>query len=121
VAKRLLPLHDATAPIVCTIEADEIPGRIELLERLRRRLGHLERTEHGLLLRYAPDAEVEADLRRFVADETRCCAFWGFEVEAGAAELTLRWEGPPDAQPLLDRLHASFEGDEPLTGIAGLL
>ena len=116
-----IPIYDATAPIMCTIGSDEIPERIELVEQMREHLGFVERTEHGLLLHYAPDPQVEADLRRFAVDEKRCCAFWGFEVEATAADLTLRWDGPPNAGELLDQLLAYFEGDTPLTSISGLL
>ena len=116
-----IPIYDATAPIVCTIGSEEIPERIELVDRMRERLGSIERTEHGLLLRFAPDADVEADLRRFAADEKRCCQFWGFDVAATSTALTLRWDGPPDAGELIDQLLAYFEGDTPLTAISGLL
>ena len=116
-----IPIYDATAPIMCTIGSDEIPARIELVERMRERLGSIERTEHGLLLRFEPDADVEADLRRFAVDEKRCCRFWGFDVMATETALTLRWDGPPDARELLDLLHDYFEGDTPLAAISGLL
>jgi hypothetical protein len=116
-----IPIYDATAPIACTIGSDEIPDRIALVERLRERLDRIERTEQGLLLHYAVDPEVEADLRRFAVDEKRCCAFWGFEVEAGAGALSLRWDGPPNAADLLDQLLGYFEGATPLSAITGLL
>jgi hypothetical protein len=116
-----IPIYDATAPIVCTIGSEEIPERVELVDRLRERLRSIERTEHGLLLHFTPDADVESDLRRFTVDEKRCCQFWGFEVVATATELRLRWDGPPDAGELLDQLLAYFEGDTPLTAISGLL
>ena len=116
-----IPIHDATAPIVCTIGSDEIPDRIELVDRLRTRLDSVERTEHGLLLQFRPDGAVEADLRRFVVDEKRCCAFWGFALDVTDERLALRWDGPPAAADLLDQLLAYFEGDTPLTAISGLL
>jgi hypothetical protein len=120
-AVKQIPIYDASAPIVCTIGSEEIPERIELVDRMRERLGRIERTEHGLLLHYAPDPGVEADLRRFALDEKRCCRFWGFAVDATASELVLRWDGPPDAGDLLDQLLASFEGDTEITAISGLL
>ena len=116
-----IPIYDATAPIVCTIGSEEIPDRIALVERMRERLAGIERSEHGLLLRFEPDDEVEADLQRFAVDEKRCCQFWGFAVEATGVDLALRWDGPPDAGELLDRLMAYFEGDTPLTEVTGLL
>ena len=116
-----IPIYDATAPVVCTIGSAEIPERIELIERMRQRLHRIERTEHGLVLHYVPAPDVEADLRRFVVDEKRCCQFWGFAVAVAADDLTLRWDGPPNAGDLLDQLLAYFEGDGSLTDIVGLL
>ena len=55
-----------------------------------------------------------------IVDEKTCCQFWGFEI-GGEDDLTLRWDGPADAQAVLDELLRYFEGDEPLTAIAGLL
>ena len=75
-----IPLYDATAPIVCIADDDEIPERIDQVERMRDALDHVDRTEHGLLLRFPNEPAVEADVRRFAADEKRCCQFWGFEV-----------------------------------------
>ena len=113
-----IPLFDATAPVACTIGADEVDDRIATLERLRDATASVERYEHGFVLRFADD--VEADLRQFVVDETRCCQFWGFEVltEPGPA---LRWEGPPAASPALDVFAAFFRREAPIGDLAGLL
>ena len=119
--RRSIPIHDATVPIACTIDAADIPERVELLERLRGVLRAVERTEHGLLLCFAPDAGTEADVRRFASEEHRCCAFWGFEVHTGPEELALRWDGPPDVTQLLDQLHAWFRREGDLPPIAELL
>lgn len=116
-----IPIYDATAPIVCTIGSDEVAERVELVDRLRARLGDVERTDDGLLLGFPAGADVEADLRRFVVDEKRCCQFWGFELDAGDERLVLRWDGPPAAADLIDQLLAYFRGDAPLTSIRGLL
>lgn len=117
---KVIPIYDDTAPIACTITSDEIPARVELIERMRANLGHLERTEHGLLLHFPVRDDIDADLQRFAIDEKRCCEFWGFEV-ARAQELTLRWDAPPTAGELIDRLESFFEGDEPALDLAGLL
>lgn len=117
---KLIPLYDETAPIACTISEDEIPGRIELVERMRSNLERLERTEHGMLLHFPVQPDIEADLQRFVVDEKRCCEFWGFEVVRGE-DLTLRWDAPPSAGELVDRLEEFFTGDEPALALAGLL
>ena len=117
-----IPLYDAAAPIACTIAADEIPGRIELLERMRDNLVRFDRTEHGLLLHYPERDDIAADLRRFAVDEKRCCAFWGFDVEHDGDDLRLRWDGPPTAAAIVDRIAAFFAGEGQLDlDLAGLL
>jgi hypothetical protein len=116
-----IPLYDASVPIVCTAHDDEVPKRIVQIERLRDHLTRVDRTEHGLVLHFASTSEVEADVRRFAADEKGCCQFWGFEVDATGDALTLRWDGPPDVAEFLDRLHLFLLGNEPLTAETGLL
>ena len=118
---RPIPIYDATAPIACTASSDEISGRIEQIERLRADLTRFERTEHGLLLHFPDQPDIDADVRAFTVDEKRCCTFWGFEVAAEDDELTLRWDGPPDVHGFFEKLVAYLEGDEPLTAISGLL
>jgi hypothetical protein len=116
-----LPLYDATAPIACTIGADEVQERIELFERLRIEHVRIDRTEHGVLLHFPARPDIEADLRRFAVAEKRCCGFWGFDIERVGTELTLRWEAPPAAGEVVERLVIYLRGDEPLTALTGLL
>src|SRR5204863_9528355 len=108
-------------PIVCTLDASEVQERIELFERLRLEHVRLDRTEHGVLLHFPARPDVEADLRRFADEEKRCCTFWGFEIERVDADVTLRWDAPPAAADLVQRLVAYLDGDEPLTEKSGLL
>lgn len=117
--KRIL-LYDDTAPIACTISSDEIPGRVEIIERMRTNLDRLERTEHGLLLHFPARSDIEADLRRFAVDEKRCCEFWGFDIITNDG-LALRWDGPPAATEIVQRLEEFFKGDEPALDLAGIL
>ena len=116
-----IPLYDETAAISCSLTPEEIPARLATIERMRTELGRLERVEDGLLLHFAPQGDLEAELRQFALDEKRCCSFWGFAVSRDAGDLSLRWEAPPNAAPLLDQLEAFFTGDEPAEILAGLL
>ena len=120
-AKKLLPLYDDSAPIACTIGADEIPDRIAIVERMRAAMISIERTDTGLLLQFPREAAIEADVRRFAVDEKRCCQFWGFAVLDGDDELVLRWDGPPTAGELLDRLDALMRSDDPVESVQGFL
>ena len=114
------PLHDASAPVACTLSSEEVPDRLETFERIRTALQRLERTEHGLLLHFAADPEFEAVLRRFVIDEKNCCQFFGFDVNSEAG-LTLQWDAPPTAAGLVDQLQSFFTGTEPARLVPGLL
>lgn len=116
-----IPIYDDTASVMCTIGRDEIPERIELVERMRHNLDRVDRTEHGLLLHFPNRADIEWDLRRFSVEEKRCCQFWGLAVDPTDGAVTLRWDGPPDAEDLLGQLLAYFEGDQPLAAVRGLL
>ena len=118
---KLIPIYDDTAPITCTATSDEIPVRIDQIERMRSRHTRLERTDHGVLLHFPDQADIKADLEKFTVDEKGCCAFWGFAINTEGGDLTLRWDGPPTVDDFMDRLVAFFEGNEPLTADSGLL
>ena len=120
-AMRTIPIYDDSQPVACSIDRSEIPGRIELVERMRAALRAVERTEHGMLLRFPSRPDVEDDIRRFAVDEKRCCAFWGFAVEATTDEVTLRWDAPPRAGEVVDQLLEYFAGERPLSEVTGLL
>jgi hypothetical protein len=117
----LLPLYDANAPIACTLSAVEKDGRLELFVRMRSAMTRVERTEYGLLLHFPPEPMLEQQLREFSIAEKSCCQFWGFAVEAAPQTLILRWDGPPSAGLVLDRLAALFAGDVPGAALKGLL
>ena len=115
-----LPLYDVTAPLSCSIDAGEVPERIELLEKLRLSLLEVERTEHGLLLHLADTPDTRANAEQFTVDEKQCCAFWGFAITRHDG-LTLRWDGPPRTEPFIDRLVAYFDGSAPLGSLVGII
>jgi hypothetical protein len=118
---KTIPIYDATEPITCTIEDKDVSAHLELIERMRVGLDRVERSEHGLLLTFLPREDIEADVREFAVVEKGCCRFWGFAIELTDQRLELRWDGPPTTDELMDRLLAYFQGDEPITAIAGLL
>ncbi len=116
-----IPIYDATAPVVCTASSDEIPMRIEQVERMRSSLDTIERTAAGVLLHFPNRPDIDDELRRFTVDEKACCQFWGFEVSTTDDRLTLRWDAPPDLKDYMDQLFDFFEGDDPLSAASGLL
>ena len=120
-AAKLIPIYDDTAPIACTISNSEIPERVALVERMRSAMVGIERTPTGLLLRFHDEPDVRADLETFTVDEKRCCQFWGFAIADEPERLTLRWDGPPAVDDLLERLHRFFTTGEPVDILDGLL
>lgn len=116
-----IPIYDATAVVTCTAAADEIPKRIEQVERMRSHLTGIERTDDGLLLHFPKRPEIEAELRAFALDEKACCQFWGFAITADADRLHLRWDAPPTLSGHMERLLAFLQGTERLTMESGLL
>jgi hypothetical protein len=116
-----IPIYDATAPIDCTASSDEIPERLEVMERMRLNLDRIERTAHGMLLHFPDRPDNLEDVQRFAVDEERCCAFWGFEISTHGDELVLRWDAPPALDDYVEKLIAYFQGDQPITDVSGLL
>jgi hypothetical protein len=115
-----LPIYDANAPIACSLDDVQLADRLALMGRLRGRLAGIERTEHGMLLRFPPDPDLAGELDEFARVEKACCGFWGFEVTRDRAETSLRWDAPPAADGLVERLYAWLEGDDDVDP-AGLL
>ena len=118
--RRLIPIYDATAPIVCTLSAGEVQERRQLLEWLRENLTGIDRTEHGMRLHFPAGQGNDDQVRHFAQVEKRCCRFWGFDVEPRPSGTTLRWDAPPAADDLVERLIAFFRGD-PGADLRGLL
>ena len=95
-------------PIACSLGAADLAVR-------RSEIGALGRDG---LLRAAIDGpravlvfrvEVRGRVEAVAAAEAECCAFLAMSVhEAGAGEIELRIEGPPDAEPVVRELAAAF-------------
>lgn len=116
-----IPIYDDTVPIACTASTEELPVRIDQVERLRTHLTRLERTPDGVLLHFPKSPDIEAEVASFTVEEKACCAFWGFAVTTSDDEITLRWEGPPTVKDFFEELVRFFESDQPLTAFSGLL
>ena len=118
--RKRLPIYDATAPIVCRLDEGQRAERLALITRLRDQLEQVERTEHGMLLHFASDPDLDAEVEHFAQVEKACCGFWGFDVERNGSATILRWDAPPAADELVERLWAWLRGEDG-ADIAGLL
>lgn len=104
----------AAAPtFACTLDPAGLRDRAAQLHRLAGRLRA--RTVAVGRARLAFDAAAEAEVRRFVADESTCCSFFAFDVAHDEvtqdAEVVLTITAPEGAEPLLEVLVAGFDPD----------
>lgn len=49
----------------------------------------------------------------------RCCEFWGFAIDRPERRLAVHWDGPPDAQDVVEQVLAYFNRNEALTAVSG--
>ena len=87
----------ADVPIACTLSPEALKTRRDgLLADLFQRAEYHELTEHGLLLRFAPAADVVSTIARVVDAERECCRFLRFviTVEPDGAPVLLELSGP---------------------------
>jgi hypothetical protein len=115
------PIYDRDQPIACTIDARDIGGHVDVLERIRHNLASVQRTPHGVTLDLPTSSANIADLRQFAADEQQCCAFWGFDLDERPDIVRLRWDGPPETAPFMDQLVDFLEGRLPIGVLLGSL
>ena len=95
-------------PIACTLDADEVPGRVtrwrDLLQQATARETREDGTRHIDFAGAGP-AFLE-DLARLVALEQACCAFFTFVVTVDASGVSLDVRAPDGAGELVDQLFA---------------
>ena len=120
---KLIPLYDETAPVACTLDATDLDARLEQMDRMRGSLIGTARTEHGLLLRFAPSPEIEAELAQLRRRRKGLLSVLGFRVVRRPTdhEIALRWDGPPSVNELLDGLLVFFDGNSSIEEVRGLL
>jgi len=90
-------------PIACTLEVDQMPGRLREWEELLAHVGAREAIESGVRLQL--DATTEIDqLARLVGSEQACCGFFAFSITVDGRGLGLEVRAPADAQGVLTSL-----------------
>ena len=100
------------APIACTLDAGEMPGRLaEMVALGRGALVAVEGSGRTATLRFIETPEYAQRLRSVVAAESRCCAFLNFELVSVQGLQVLRIEAPEGGEFMLDALVASFRAE----------
>ena len=85
-------------PIACSLDAAGMAQRGNEFSALHAL--HAARTEEGIAVLFAHDAE--AEVRDFVRRESECCPFLSLRVSVDDAGVRLDVGGPADARPIID-------------------
>jgi hypothetical protein len=97
----------ATPPIACSLNASDREQRGVLIAQLASdALIAQERDGRSLGLRFHPGQGVEERVRQWATLEAECCPFLTMTVGASDSAVTVRIDGPPDAEPIIDAFAA---------------
>lgn len=97
----------ARIPIACSLDAGQVGDRLGWWRAvMAHAIGEPVTVEGGVRVRLPSALEVE--VRRLVAAESECCAFFDFDVASadGTGDVVLTVGAPPEARPLIDSLLA---------------
>lgn len=89
-----------TPPIACTLDASELPGRVEAWQQALADVERREAISGGLRLVLRADSDL-GELARLAAAEQGCCAFFSFALTLDARGAALEVRAPDDAGALL--------------------
>lgn len=91
-------------PVACTLDAGEMPGRLDSWRSVLRRVaGRTATGDGGLRLTFDPAVDVAA-LARLIAAEQGCCAFFAFALTVDQRGVALEVRAPDDAGPVVAAL-----------------
>jgi hypothetical protein len=96
-------------PIVCSLGADDLTARLQLIAEIG--AAHLiSRDTEGdtQLLRFRRDEGVRRALEAIIDAEAKCCAFLDMKVREEAGALVLVIDAPAEAAPVAAQLAAAF-------------
>jgi hypothetical protein len=93
----------------CTIDSAGLKQRVNQLDALGPRV--LTSRRDGLTLTVEFPAEATQDVQAFVAEESRCCPFFSFQVHEIDQGLRLGIRTPPGGEAMLDALQAALAGN----------
>ena len=99
-------------PMVCTLDGQDLAGRLRRIASLAERYLESERQEGVTLqLRYASGAARE--LKDIVAQEQKCCSFLSFDLVEAPSGVELTITAPPEAGTSASILYEHFRGVVP--------
>ena len=97
----------AGRPVACTLSPRELADRRKEIDDLARAaLVSSTRLPGAVRLAYRRSDAVEAAVRSLIERERQCCAFLAFALFVEADVLVLDVSGAPEADAMLDAIHA---------------
>ena len=91
-------------PIACTLDAEEMPGRLATWQAVVAEATGREPIDGGLRLLFGPVDGLAARLADLAEKEQRCCAFFDFAVRVTPSGVALEVRAPEDAAELVAAL-----------------
>jgi hypothetical protein len=102
----------AELPIACSLNASELPARLDEMAALGRAVLIDARTEPTRAqLRFAAGIGVRARVEAIVAAESECCAFLDMRVSDEPDSVVLTIDAPEDAELVLAELVDAFRNE----------
>ena len=93
-------------PIACSLSTEDLPVRLAEIRAIG--ADALLGVDDSGALRFRNDEATRTRLEAFVAAESECCSFLGFDLRPEGDSLELRITAPEDAQALADDLVRAF-------------
>ena len=91
-------------PIACTLEAADVPDRVEAWKELLAEATGREEIDGGVQVRFRPGPDLAARVASLAAAEQTCCSFFDFRLRIGSDALELEVRAPADAAPVVAAL-----------------
>lgn len=99
------PAETRAVPIACSLDAADLPGRVDAWHALLATATGRDRITDGVRITFGRSADVAA-MATLVAAEQECCAFYTFAVVVAPDAIALEVHGPDAAGAMIDQLFA---------------
>jgi hypothetical protein len=97
----------APAPIACSLDAAQRPGRVDDWNRLLARVVEREPQGDGLRLHFPSEAGLAGEIATLAAAEQACCAFLEFSLHLNGAGIVLDVLAPAGSEEIVNALFGS--------------
>jgi hypothetical protein len=90
-------------PLACTLSADQLPQRQQVIQALFQRLIETRELDQGFEFIFPGEEQMISELADFIRFERNCCRFLSFELrfEPEQGPLHLRILGTQEAKPII--------------------